>query len=50
MMTTCMGNCGSILKDESERKQSFTNLNMDMVKDDFWREKVCNYHYDLFKI
>jgi len=45
-----MGNCGSISKDEDERKQSFTNLNMDMIKDGFWREKVCNYHYDLFKI
>ncbi|CAL4963325.1 unnamed protein product [Urochloa decumbens] len=34
----------SILKDENERKQSFTNLNMNMVKDDFWREKFVRLH------
>ncbi|PVH38589.1 hypothetical protein PAHAL_5G296000 [Panicum hallii] len=34
----------SILKDENERKQSFTNLNMNMIKDDFWREKFVRLH------
>ncbi|KAG2598189.1 hypothetical protein PVAP13_5KG302007 [Panicum virgatum] len=34
----------SISKDEDERKQSFTNLNMDMIKDGFWREKFVRLH------
>jgi callose synthase len=38
-----MGNCGSSFKDEDERNQRFMNLNMNMIKEDYWREKVCNY-------
>ncbi|TVU33971.1 hypothetical protein EJB05_15790, partial [Eragrostis curvula] len=34
----------SILKDENERKQSFTNLNMNMIKEDFWREQFTRLH------
>ncbi|KAF7071133.1 hypothetical protein CFC21_076535 [Triticum aestivum] len=33
-----------ILKDENERKQSFTNLNMDVIKDAFWREQFVRLH------
>lgn len=40
---TCMGNCGSILKDDNERKQRFMSLNINMIREDSWREKVCNY-------
>ncbi|KAL6621225.1 hypothetical protein ACP70R_033657 [Stipagrostis hirtigluma subsp. patula] len=34
----------SILKDESERKQSFTNLNMNLIMDTSWREKFIRLH------
>lgn len=33
-----------ILKDENERKQSFTNLNMNVIKDAFWREQFVRLH------
>uniref|UniRef100_A0A0E0JJS1 1,3-beta-glucan synthase n=1 Tax=Oryza punctata TaxID=4537 RepID=A0A0E0JJS1_ORYPU len=33
-----------ILKDENERKQRFTHLDMDMIKDVFWKEKFVRLH------
>ncbi|TVU33970.1 hypothetical protein EJB05_15789 [Eragrostis curvula] len=34
----------SILKDENERKQSFTNLNINMIKEEFWKEQFARLH------
>ncbi|KAM0833601.1 hypothetical protein ACQ4PT_064158 [Festuca glaucescens] len=33
-----------ISKDENERKQSFTNLNMNVIKEAVWREQVVRLH------
>ncbi|KAF2950556.1 callose synthase 7 [Oryza sativa Japonica Group] len=33
-----------ILKDENERKQRFTHLDMDMIKESFWKEKFVRLH------
>ncbi|ONM41651.1 Callose synthase 7 [Zea mays] len=35
---------GQSFKDEDERNQRFMNLNMNMIKEDYWREKFVRLH------